>query len=508
LKGLKIIPVKVAIPPNYSETKVDLPEEQTGICIGSPAPLDGKAYTEIWEDEPFVYEVIEDQDPGNPFDDTDPYSSVLTFDEFPNDSVYTTGKIDSIGVSLLHSNMGDVKISLSCEAGNTVVLKDYDAANNATLGDTSVLVNEPYLYYWSASSTSGTMNSSSTLQTIPNDDAFLPDESFDNLLGCSLNGNWTITIEDNQVTDSGYVYSWSMIFQEDILPDVWTFRDTLVEYNVINDIIYGTYWSGENVDISGGIQVIGDTINHRAYGVPERIYGNNDYDFHVITNWGCPQDTTIMVKVEEVTFTAEKNPVEAVIDSVTFTNETSWAAERHWDYGDDNSNLVVNPDSTTIYHVYEEKGEYKAILTVTDESGCEDTASILITVIVEPSKLEEVPNMFSPGGGDVNEVFKISKESLQGMEEFLMIIYSRWGDIVYKTESMDEIINVGWNGKIRIGSANNKGPLAAPGIYFYVIRATGKDEIEYKGDRGSKKNKTPDPNVITTESKGSIHLFR
>ncbi|MCD4792052.1 MAG: gliding motility-associated C-terminal domain-containing protein [Bacteroidales bacterium] len=502
-EGFIIQAIKVAIPPNFSQTKVDIPEEQNGICKGSLTPLIGKAYPELWEDEPFVYEIIEDTED---IDDETPYSSSLTFDEFPLGSIYASGDIDSIGLSIIHSNMGNLKVSLSCEDGTPVVLKDFDATNNTVLGDTAN--NTPYLYYWSASSTLGTMNSNTILN---NGSVYQPDESFDNFIGCSLNGNWTITIEDNQALDSGYVHSWSMIFQEDVLPDVWTFKDTLVQYKIIDDVIYGTYWSGENIDVTGGINYSGDTILHTVHAAPD-VPGPNGYNFHVINNFGCPQETKNTLNVEKATFTVKPEGGEAKLD-VTFTNETSWAQERDWEFGDGSPKELVL-DSDSIIHKYLEGDKtYESILIVTDESGCTDTDTIFIEVLIEPSHLQNVPNMFSPNGDEINDVYKFTEDIVKGMEEFHMTIYSRWGEKVYETYDMNHIINEGWNGKIMILGENNKGPLAAPGIYFYVIEAKGKgkDGDTYIGNRGKEKIKIGEETDIINhpeETKGIIHLFR
>ena len=126
-----------------------------------------------------------------------------------------------------------------------------------------------------------------------------------------------------------------------------------------------------------------------------------------------------------------------------------------------------------------------------------------INVTVEPSKLTNVPNVFTPNGDGINDIWKFSEENLKGMKEFHISIYNRWGQKVYETYSQEEAVNIGWDGK------NMLGLTCSPGIYYYVIKALGKDGKEYKGDRGSeKKNKIPDENIIRTETKGSIHLFR
>jgi len=492
-EGFTILPLKVAKRPNYEGTKTNIPEEHDGICLGSTAPLIGKAYPELWEDEP-VYEKVED--PYDYFEFDDDYSSQLNFDEFAIDAIFTSGNIDTIGLSILHADMGDLQIKLSCENGNSVILKDFAPTNHALLGDT--LLNEAYTYYWSSVSGTATMNSNTTDAIIPSG-SYFPDESFDNLIGCSLNGDWTIDIVDNQVPDSGFVFSWNIVFQENVLPDVWTFRDTLVQYKLIDDIIYGTYWSGQNINASSVI-TSGDTIISNSSASPDS-YGNKKYNFHVINNWGCPQDTFVNLSVEKVVIEAVATVEEN--DTIVFTDKTSWAVERDWDFGDKASAFRT---TDTVSHIYEEKGEYEVILYATGENGCTDTDTITIDVTVEPSKLSNIPNMFSPDSNDeINKTFKIPKESLAGMEEFQMNIYNRWGDRVYHTDSMDEIINEGWDGK------NLLGLKVSPGIYFYVIKAKGKDGIIYKGVRNPdkvKKADNSDETIISTETTGTIHLFR
>ena len=194
---------------------------------------------------------------------------------------------------------------------------------------------------------------------------------------------------------------------------------------------------------------------------------------------------------------------EAKLD-VKFENTTSWASEKEWDFGDKSpAELIIEED--TVSHKYLEKGTYSAILTVTDDKGCFDTDTILIEVLVEPSKLENVPNVFTPNGDGINDFFKFSEENLKGMKEFHMTIYNRWGQKVYETYNT-EAEEISWDGKNKLGFT------VSPGVYYYVITAEGKDDKIYKGDRGSKKDKqqttTPDENTISTGAKGIIHVFR
>ena len=500
-EGFKILPVKIAVAPDYSKTKVDLPEDVNGICKGSSGKLLGTAFPKEWKDT-VIYEITED--PSIEVSDIKPYQSSLSFDEFPEGTTYNVGDIDSIGINLEHSDMGNLQIKLTCENGTSVILKDYDAGNHAYLGEpvddeASSEAGTPYQYYWSNASSSGTINST-TLSPIP-EAAYLPEQSFNTFAGCPMNGTWTLDITDNQITDNGFIFSWFIKFNETVEPKKWTFTDTLLQYKTINGIIYGTFWEGKN---AGGTTILtnGDTIIGNASAAPD-VYGGHGYKFHVINNFGCPQDTTVILTVEEASAKATPEGGEAKLD-VKFENTTSWASEKEWDFGDKSpAELIIEED--TVSHKYLEKGTYSAILTVTDDKGCVDRDTIAIEVLVEPSKLENVPNVFTPNGDGINDFFKFSEENLKGMKEFHMTIYNRWGQKVYETYNT-EAEEISWDGKNKLGFT------VSPGVYYYVITAEGKDDKIYKGDRGSKKNKqqttTPDENTISTGAKGIIHVFR
>ncbi|MBK7309364.1 MAG: gliding motility-associated C-terminal domain-containing protein [Sphingobacteriaceae bacterium] len=84
-----------------------------------------------------------------------------------------------------------------------------------------------------------------------------------------------------------------------------------------------------------------------------------------------------------------------------------------------------------------------------------------------PSKLE-VPNVFTPNGDKVNDVFRLIAASLLEIEA---TIFDRWGNKVYEVTSGTG--NIGWDGK------NMFGKECPSGTYFYMIKAKGKDAQEY-----------------------------
>lgn len=474
-KGFTIIPVRIAYPPEYSATNTDIPEEQTGICKGSQVMLRGKAVPKLWEDT-VLYKVQET--PAKEISDTKIYESVLTFDEFALGSTFSVGDLDSIGLNIEHSDMGNLQVKLSCPEGNSVILKNYSTENHAYLGepvDDDALNEEigtGFQYFWSESSASGTMNSNTSFTTIPAQ-SYFPDESFANLTGCSMNGDWKIEVSDNTANDNGYLFSWSIIFKEDIIPPTWCFKDTLIKNYPKNEPLYLTIWEGTNIELTT-LQTSADTIIGIANANPD-TYGNIGYTFNVVTNWGCPQDTTITVKVEEPSFTATPASGNAKLD-VEFKSTTSWGKIFLWKIGDDSPDI----SDEEFTHKYLEKGDYNVIYKVIDDTECVDYDTLLIKVSVEPSKLGEIPNVFTPNGDGFNDFYKVD---VSGMAEFNMSLYNRWGQKIYESEDQEEVSETGWDGKNLIGAT------ISPGVYYYIITGKGKDEKEY-------------------EEKGAFHVIR
>ena len=115
---------------------------------------------------------------------------------------------------------------------------------------------------------------------------------------------------------------------------------------------------------------------------------------------------------------------------------------------------------------YAQAGTYTVSLYVS-KGNCWDTTMKVIKVDV-PSKLE-VPNVFTPNGDGNNDVFFLKVSNLT---EISALIYDRWGNKVF--ESTSNSGNIEWDGK------NLSDKECASGTYFYIIKATGKDGMNYE----------------------------
>lgn len=56
---------------------------------------------------------------------------------------------------------------------------------------------------------------------------YRPFQGFENLIGCPLNGTWTIRVCDGFAIDNGYIFEWEMAFNSEIVPDNYWYTPEL-----------------------------------------------------------------------------------------------------------------------------------------------------------------------------------------------------------------------------------------------------------------------------------------
>ncbi len=117
--------------------------------------------------------------------------------------------------------------------------------------------------------------------------------------------------------------------------------------------------------------------------------------------------------------------------------------------------LITRFEGPEFLFSFRDADTFMITLQVSNER-CDTQDSIV--VIAHPS-LVAAPNTFTPNGDGINDVFKVAYRSLKSFEG---IIYNRWGKKIYSWTDPSK----GWDG-------NTGGGKASPGVYFYVIRATG-----------------------------------
>jgi gliding motility-associated-like protein len=161
-------------------------------------------------------------------------------------------------------------------------------------------------------------------------------------------------------------------------------------------------------------------------------------------------------------FTA--NPTTGYFPLVVTTVNSSTGNNLSYLWESDNGESFTSNEPT---FTYTNDSTYTLTLYVTDINGCIDSSSVTIVVWEEFEIL--VPNVFSPTGDGVNDVFEVVVKGVQNID---VQIYNRWGNFIYGYNQLDGF----WDGK-------NDGKDCPEGTYFYIITLT-KDNGETAGYQG------------------------
>lgn len=273
--------------------------ESITTCLGATVDLTGEVAGTTWTGEP-VFEF------GPPIALPDqqgvPFSSSISFTQFaPGQTVQNVNDIVSICANMEHSYMGDLVISITCPNGQTSVMHQQGgngtylgAANDADNSQNPVL-GTCWQYCWSASATNGTFAQSVqaggnvTTAGNPPNNALNPGtyssvQPLSNLIGCPLNGQWTITFNDLLGIDNGFACDWGLSFDADLYPDLTVFTP-----------VPGT--SADSASWTGPFLTTPDTNTPLVATSAPTGPGDYDYTLTVIDNFGCQYDTTVTVTI-------------------------------------------------------------------------------------------------------------------------------------------------------------------------------------------------------------------
>lgn len=136
---------------------------------------------------------------------------------------------------------------------------------------------------------------------------------------------------------------------------------------------------------------------------------------------------------------------------VTYTNTSSNSTSYNWFFGNGNSSTAQNPGPQT----YNNAGTYTVVL-VGHNGNCEGYDTLIVTVLPDHPYLI-IPNVFTPNGDLVNDLFHVSGLNIS---QFHCSVYDRWGIEMFAWDD----IKSGWDGTV-------SGKSASDGTYFYIIRA-------------------------------------
>lgn len=473
------------------------------------------------------------------------YQTNIPMSGFDSTAIITSGAdIEQICLDIEHSYIGDLEIALTCPNGTTVsIMNAYNGTpigwNALTPGgcgsgigtflgnDTNIDGGNPGTPVWSYcfSSENNTFNTICAENTAGNhvtndygfiamnpDGIYLPDGDFDQFAGCPINGNWTISVQDNQGIDDGYIFSWGIYFNASLYPESEGYQN----------YVFTEGWAADPTIISGQ--------NDTLVVIQPNVAGINNYTYNITDNFGCNYDTTVsFVVLPSAAIFSDT----AICNYSYFVGNTTAFNGGQW-YALDTavhflpSNLVDNPEIMTyntsgIYPIFFIDNicqdtlasgiefmpyVYTAIL---DSAICQGASLWLNPFVINTPPLQsgysppisgqwwdgstDVPRLVSEAGNyiytaqnacnvisdtsnitykpcDISAPNVIVLSSLSGNEAFFVnyegiatfncTILNRWGNVIFEYTNPAEK----WFGKTASGD------IVEEGTYFYRINAT------------------------------------
>ncbi len=228
--------------------------------------------------------------------------SSITYEEFsPGATLTDPSNLRAICATLEHSFFSDLQIVITCPSGQVDTL--YDNPSNTLrrrymgipVRETGPTPGEGFQYCWTPDATEtieafADANDPDILGqawTLP-PGSYQPDRPFDNLVGCPLNGTWTLSLLDKNQLDDGFLFGWQIDFDSSLLQNSETFQQIAVD---------SSWQAGPTV-----ARVDADSLIALATAP-----GNQAYTYTITDNFGCTFDTSFAVPVRALSDPACSN---------------------------------------------------------------------------------------------------------------------------------------------------------------------------------------------------------
>lgn len=186
--------------------------------------------------------------------------------------------------------------------------------------------------------------------------------------------------------------------------------------------------------------------------------GTYNVSLTAISPYGCITTNKGLALVQafpspKSSFETDKKVASEFNPTIRFTNNSYGATTYWWDFGDGDTSTVEHP-----IHTYKKTGEYQITLITENAHGCKDVSTGKIEI--KPEFAFFIPNAFTPNGDNKNETF-IPKGFGYKEDSFRMLIFNRWGEMIFESRSMEHH----WNGTV-----NGSNEPAQNEVYLYKIQ--------------------------------------
>lgn len=191
--------------------------------------------------------------------------------------------------------------------------------------------------------------------------------------------------------------------------------------------------------------------------------GLYDVALTVLSENGC-SDTLVVPQMIQVfsapvaEFEYTPNPATITSSQITLNDlSSSDVSFWFWDFGDGDTLTSFIPDAVHLYSS-DSAGTYLTSLIVQNLTGCADT--VVHPIVIYPEFSFYMPNAFTPNNDGVNDSFA-GKGT--GIESFEMMIFDRWGNLVFYSDELGK----SWDGTINFGTE-----IAQQDTYVWKVKLT------------------------------------
>jgi len=304
--------------------------------------------------------------------------------------------------------------------------------------------------------------------------------SSSNIAGGLPIGTYVLTIQDSLCSNQ---YQFTLIQNTALVDSIGSEPAycRVFHYQSGNGVVYGSATGGvPDYTYLWTNLLTGATTNNTTWG------GLNPgtYQFTITDDVNCKLIKTIVLDsvspIAEFVVNSAKldgNLEGTAVVCATFTNQSQYFANPN--HPDPDSlffwNLGYNDTwqiSHSLYDVFDTcyyaEGLYEVCLAAFNNNNCSDTSCQ--TLIIHDFPQLPAPNIFTPGGDNVNEVFEFNSKQI-AVVEFSCIVVDRWGKQIFE---FDEITD-GWDGN------NKQGNPCDDGVYFYTYTGKSTNGTEFEG---------------------------
>ncbi len=243
---------------------------------------------------------------------------------------------------------------------------------------------------------------------------------------------------------------------------------TITASNTISQIIASgplTFCSGDSVVLNANSGMVNYIWQPGGFTQPSVVlYQSGTYTLTTTDTNGCSKNSSPVI----VNVTPNNTSPPSIKDTTICPGDfatliSSEAGKTFWfnlpnsDTPFDSGSVFITPNlsTTTTYYVLSQK------------LNCRSSKAS-VTVTIENCEGITVPNVFSPNGDGINDLFFFS---IKDAECFDCKIYDRWGTLIFEWGDAD----AGWN-----GAENHTDKKASDGVYYFILSYCDFNNIQKK----------------------------